>query len=246
MLKGEILKNFEKVIRANAVVDFEVTSISANVAQLAHSTTDCRFAVELSDARVQIKIHTSNLTFFEQSDVNILSDLSKDKDADVVLYKDQKTVTDFAGADQLFIYSKIFDISQLTQLSTAVDELLSTFLMALLASKVSNSPLEYTEGGEYFKNSKKLERSRAAREQAIKTHGLNCLVCNFNFEQHYGSLGKGFIHIHHLMPISDAGYGLIDPINDLVPVCPNCHSMLHKENPPLTINQLKKIMKQSG
>ena len=65
----------------------------------------------------------------------------------------------------------------------------------------------------------------------------------FDFEAVYGGLGRGFIHVHHLVPVSTIGKEYkIDPIQDLRPVCPNCHSMLHKNNPPLTIEELKNII----
>jgi len=56
-------------------------------------------------------------------------------------------------------------------------------------------------------------------------------------------IGKGFIHIHHLAPISEVGEKYeVDPINDLRPVCPNCYAMLHKKNPPYSIEQLQQII----
>ncbi|MBP6276640.1 MAG: HNH endonuclease [Limnohabitans sp.] len=60
------------------------------------------------------------------------------------------------------------------------------------------------------------------------------------FQERYGTIGDGFIHVHHVVPLSTihARYK-VDPINDLVPLCANCHSMVHRENPPLTIAQLK-------
>lgn len=59
----------------------------------------------------------------------------------------------------------------------------------------------------------------------------------------YGELAKGFIHIHHLIPLSDIkeNYSL-DPKKDLIPVCPNCHAMLHRRNPPFSPEELKSII----
>jgi 5-methylcytosine-specific restriction enzyme A len=55
-----------------------------------------------------------------------------------------------------------------------------------------------------------------------------------------GDIGKGFIHVHHLTQLSDIGQGYeVDPVKDLRPVCPNCHAMLHKKNPPYTIDEIK-------
>ena len=62
-----------------------------------------------------------------------------------------------------------------------------------------------------------------------------------NFEKTYGERGKGFIHVHHLDPLGTRKKRKkIDPIKDLVPVCPNCHAMLHSTDPPLGIEELKR------
>jgi predicted HNH restriction endonuclease len=87
------------------------------------------------------------------------------------------------------------------------------------------------------------ERSTEAREQCIEYWKAICAVCDFDFEESYGELGKGFIHVHHLKPISQIGDTYqVDPINDLRPVCPNCHAMLHRQKETLTIEELKTIM----
>ncbi|MCR9134150.1 MAG: HNH endonuclease [bacterium] len=91
------------------------------------------------------------------------------------------------------------------------------------------------------------ERNYKARQKCIEFWEPICAVCGFEFEKKYGELGRGFIHVHHLIPISEIGKAYqVDPINDLRPVCPNCHAMLHKTNPPLTIEELKKKIKMPG
>jgi 5-methylcytosine-specific restriction protein A len=88
------------------------------------------------------------------------------------------------------------------------------------------------------------ERNPLARKKCIEHYGSKCIVCGFDFEQKYGELGRKFIHIHHVIEISSIGKEYeVDYINDLVPVCPNCHAMLHKKKPALTIDELKKILK---
>lgn len=87
------------------------------------------------------------------------------------------------------------------------------------------------------------ERNNKARRLCIKHYGVKCQVCNFDFEKTYGEIGKNFIHIHHLVKISDIKEEyMIDPIEDLRPVCPNCHAMLHKKEPPFTIEELKGML----
>ena len=90
------------------------------------------------------------------------------------------------------------------------------------------------------------ERNPAARKKSIDKHGYNCKVCGMSFEKTYGKIGKGFIHIHHIKPLAgiDGEYEL-NPIKDLVPVCPNCHAMLHTYNPPLSVEELKKILNKN-
>ncbi|EJP93830.1 HNH endonuclease [Bacillus cereus] len=75
------------------------------------------------------------------------------------------------------------------------------------------------------------ERSAVARKKCIEHHGCYCHVCHMDFEKQYGSLGKGFIHVHHKIPLSEIGNEYeVDYVNDLIPVCPNCHAMLHRKS----------------
>lgn len=75
------------------------------------------------------------------------------------------------------------------------------------------------------------ERNSIARSKCIQHFGCKCQICEFDFESRYGNLGTGFIHVHHLVDISSIGKQYeLNPITDLLPVCPNCHAMLHKKN----------------
>ena len=88
------------------------------------------------------------------------------------------------------------------------------------------------------------ERNPKARTKCIEHYGVQCRACGTDFEKAYGGIGKDFIHVHHLTKLSNIGQGYeVDPILDLRPVCPNCHAMLHKKNPPYTIEELKALMK---
>jgi 5-methylcytosine-specific restriction enzyme A len=84
------------------------------------------------------------------------------------------------------------------------------------------------------------ERSSEARKACIAAHGVACAVCNFKFGEFYGAVAANFIHVHHLTPISENGRErVIDPIRDLVPVCPNCHAVIHLRNPPYSVAEVK-------
>ena len=88
------------------------------------------------------------------------------------------------------------------------------------------------------------ERNPEARKRCLTHYGYSCKVCSFNFENHFGEVGKGFIHVHHINQISEIGREYeIDPIKDLIPVCPNCHSMIHSKRPAFTIDEINEIRK---
>lgn len=91
----------------------------------------------------------------------------------------------------------------------------------------------------------KYERSSIARQKCIEYHGCKCSVCGIDFEEKYGDLGKGFIHVHHIVPLNKIGREyVVDYKNDLIPVCPNCHAMLHRivHGKEVTVEELKKII----
>lgn len=87
------------------------------------------------------------------------------------------------------------------------------------------------------------ERSSWARKICINYYGSVCQICSFDFEKVYGKVGKDFIHVHHLTPLSVINNEYtVDPIKDLLPVCPNCHSMLHRRKPPYSVLELISLM----
>lgn len=101
-------------------------------------------------------------------------------------------------------------------------------------------PGTYEEGGVTRTVVNRYERDRAARAACIQYHGTTCVVCGFNFEHAYGPLGQNLIHAHHLKEISTFGPGYkIDPVKEMRPLCANCHSMVHRTRPALTLEQLK-------
>ena len=87
------------------------------------------------------------------------------------------------------------------------------------------------------------ERSPVARSRCISHYGPMCLVCGFSFGSVYGSLAEGFIHVHHVKPLSEIGEEYeVDPIADLRPVCPNCHAIIHLGGGCRSILEVKALM----
>lgn len=96
------------------------------------------------------------------------------------------------------------------------------------------------DGGTVTITVNKYERSRAARQECIEFYGCFCQVCKFDFEKFYGEAGKEIIHVHHLKPLSEIKEKyVINPVTDLIPVCPNCHALMHRKNPCYTMMEIK-------
>lgn len=94
----------------------------------------------------------------------------------------------------------------------------------------NESSRTYEEGLSHKVAVTSYERNPIARKECLSKYGYSCQICGMNFENVYGKVGKGFIHVHHISFISSHGGAShnIDPKNDLIPVCPNCHAMLHR------------------
>ena len=89
------------------------------------------------------------------------------------------------------------------------------------------------------------ERSPAARAACIAHHGSSCSVCGMNFEQTYGTAGKGLIHVHHLKALASVGTKYqVDPVADLRPVCANCHTMIHRREPIYSIEEVRAMLRE--
>jgi 5-methylcytosine-specific restriction protein A len=76
-------------------------------------------------------------------------------------------------------------------------------------------------------------------------HGVRCQACGFDFSEFYGVLGEGFIEIHHRTPVSRMGPDyVVVPSTDLVPLCANCHRMVHREDPPIPVEEIRRHLVQ--
>jgi 5-methylcytosine-specific restriction protein A len=103
--------------------------------------------------------------------------------------------------------------------------------------------LKKVEGGRQLVLVNMFERDPSLRAHCIKHFGAVCQICQFDFSYFYGTLGKNYCHVHHLKPLSELdGPSEINPIKDLIPVCPNCHSMLHQRIPALKPEELMDII----
>lgn len=148
------------------------------------------------------------------------------------------TVWDAQGSGKTIPDTIASSLMQLWKTRVQIDEL-------RLPDEVDDPNESYVEGA-----SKKIlvnayERNPEARRKCLDKWGYNCIVCSFRFELHYGPLGKGYMHVHHLRPLASVKESHeVDPVKDLRPVCPNCHAMLHLQSPPMSIEELQTLVQK--
>lgn len=144
-------------------------------------------------------------------------------------------------------------------MNTVPDEYISAFLRGFYWNFEINKRIKteeeipeenttiITEGAKKLYFTTKYERSKKNREACIKSQGCFCHVCGFDFEITYGELGKSFIEVHHIKPLYTLDEEtVIDPSKDLIPVCSNCHRMLHRfKDYMISIEELKNIVESN-
>ena len=113
-----------------------------------------------------------------------------------------------------------------------------------LTTEELSSEIEYVEGAARPVLVNAYERNRRAREECLRYYGRSCAVCGFNFEARYGELIAGYIQVHHIVPIAKVGKEYrLNPIIDLRPVCPNCHAVIHRREPPFSVEEVKQMLR---
>ncbi len=109
---------------------------------------------------------------------------------------------------------------------------------------------EITEGAVKTTQAKIRERSSKLRNAAIEHYShdgvIDCNACYFNFENKYGELGEGYIEIHHTKPLytrMEEALRIEDALEHVIPLCANCHRMVHRKKEPISIENLKEHIK---
>lgn len=89
------------------------------------------------------------------------------------------------------------------------------------------------------------ERNPVNRAACIAAHGSRCKICGFDFGVYYGPLANGYIEVHHRVPVAKMVPSYhIDPVNDLIPVCANCHATVHRTDPPIEPETLAALVEE--
>lgn len=132
-------------------------------------------------------------------------------------------------------------------------EIVQNWATRFAAAVISLLPLEeheaeelegYPEGAVQKVEVNRYERDRRNRAAALAIHGSACLACGMDFGRTYGPHADGYIEVHHVVQVSQLGSDyVIDPKEDLVPLCPNCHAVAHRRNPPFRVHEIKGLLR---
>jgi len=148
------------------------------------------------------------------------------------------------------------NFNKFTQSKQKLDSNKFEEIMALIDSKSNQiiipEEIPCEEAEKYTEGSKKqivvnaYERNSKARQACIEIHGTCCIICGFDFGEVYGEEFTGKIHVHHIKPLAeiDDEYE-VDPENDLVPVCPNCHMILHSKKEAYSLDEVKIFLRHN-
>ena len=147
----------------------------------------------------------------------------------------------WSGQNSVFYPSNHKDNEELMDLLNYINKLMKKQIIPL-------DPFEETwdtEGETKLKYHRKKERS-AKLVKAFKESltDYSCSICDFSFEDTYGDLGEKYIEAHHIIPISSLKKKTRISIKDFAPVCSNCHRMLHRKNPPISVEKLRTLIKK--
>ena len=111
---------------------------------------------------------------------------------------------------------------------------------------VKSGQSESIEGARVQITATAYERNAANRAKCLSKYGTTCQICGFDAAEIYGEEFAGWIHVHHIVPLSEVGQAhSVNPETDLIPVCPNCHMILHaKKGGTYTPEEVKNMLKK--
>ena len=160
----------------------------------------------------------------------------------------------FENDEMITFYSRVLasiddnDQIIISRIKHFLDNDLNVILDNILDNRVlnNNEDIYYIEGALDAVFNNKYERNQEARLKCIEHYGAKCQICGFDFEEKYGKDFKGKIEVHHKVPLSEIrNEYIVNPIKDLIPVCPNCHMILHsKKDGTYTVDEVKEIIKK--
>lgn len=181
------------------------------------------------------------------SDKRLASNLNNDID-EIYLFFRNIHHTPFVYYGRCYLLNVELNKDQASKFQFLVKDLYSSFeddsliidYMANIPDGIESRNTLITEGVRKIAQHIRYERNPHNRSEAIRLQGHRCKICGFDFNQVYGEeLASDYIEIHHIKQLAE-GEQIVDPGKDLIPVCANCHRMLHrKREGNITIEELK-------
>lgn len=158
------------------------------------------------------------------------------------------TSEDWNEIDFALAKSYFSEDSEFASLSAVILDFMCIVLFLIIEDTewTANTDVGHVEGAIYSEIVKRYERSRYNRALCLKYYGFMCRGCGDQLAEKYGPIGTDVIHVHHIVPVSAMGGSYqLNPIKDLIPLCPNCHNIVHKKNPPMSIAELNLLTNYS-
>ena len=143
------------------------------------------------------------------------------------------------------VYDFKIDDELLPQIDLLITPLIG-MAMALIGTETIETHAGDYDGAETQYLATRYERKKINRDACIRLQGTKCAGCGFDFGLFYGPIANGYIEVHHIESLASSGEVLIDPAKDLVPLCPNCHSVVHRVKPPMPIAELRSLVNRTG
>ncbi len=222
--------------RIRVIVEFFPEKYSANLVHEMGEASDTKKKLFENIAKSIVKAGISLTVSINETEIDFLNLQQYGTQWNQLHMK----VTKLAGSDQYFsILSHPEDIIDIVQ------DFMGLILALVEVQYIEDNSFE-SEGDQYSLISTRYERSKKNRLYCLKVHGTKCKICGFDFEAVYGEAGKGFIHVHHRTPVSEMGDNyIVDPVNDLIPLCPNCHCMIHSTRPEYTVEEIEAMFNRT-
>lgn len=160
------------------------------------------------------------------------------------LKSDEEILAGYAG----YISYKALEV-YIRFYANKIDVDLSTIQISEKENGNSNNDIEHqmVEGRLMEDKVLRRVRNRAARQKCLEDSNFTCCVYGFNFYKVYGEIGKDFIEVHHTKPLSSYNEEHEVLQSELVALCSNCHSMVHRRRPmPYSIDEIKRILEENS
>lgn len=215
---------------------------------VAHDFLQWRFSLELEDySRHFSDLVQQRLEEREEQFQSILSILSqKATELDVVPFAGEAALRTQLHQQNLWIRAVLEYARHESALEVAFRSIVTILSLPLslieesLVWEDEHADSRY-EGAVIVKESRAYERSRFNRAVCLSQYGFQCRGCGQDMDEKYGPLSIEVIDVHHIVPVSQmGGPKKLDPLRDLVPLCPNCHRVVHSEKQPLSVSELRK------